>query len=484
LAGTAVSVWQAMKAREAAAEASQRAEESRQVVEYLAKDIFGTAARGKKDKKRGRSVTVGELLDGADATLGERFGGQPLVEASVRMALVDSYATLLDNGRAEQNAARAALIRERYLGPEHPETLAAHEQQAWMLTSASWDMERDLPRAKAAEPIARRVVVARRRVLGPAHPDTLLAQSHLAITVSVLGRDEEAEALASQAEGLAVGFLGPDHDTTLMSKCNLGVIIRRRGDLARAEALFRHCYESWERERGALDDNALFALHHLAYTVGLQGRAVEARALWLDTVNRYVQVYGLCHIQTSPHIGFLFSLLTEQHDYATIRDLFEGWIREIFSWPPEPDPYERYRRAVMLHYFALILATLPDSVPFDTVLAVRAAEDAVAVREGRDGWATLGAVLSRANQNERALQAIRTPTQRGDWDGGDDLHWFVGALIHARLGQAEQALSCYRRARGADLKRSSWGELVVCIRTDVEGRLGVAERPADVSARP
>jgi serine/threonine protein kinase len=483
--GTAVSLWQAARARGAAREASQRREESRQVVDYLAKDIFGGAARGKKGKKRSRSATVGELLDSADATLGERFREQPLVEASVRMALVDSYATLLDQGRAEQNAARAVQIRERYLGPDHPETLQALEQQAWILTCASWDLERDLPRARAAESIARRVLFALRRVRGPAHPDTLLAQSHLAITVSVLGRDDEAEALASQAEGLAAGFLGPDHDTTLMSQCFLGVITRRRGNLARAEALFRHCYQSWERDRGALDDNTLLALHHLAYTVGLQGRADEARPLWLETVNRSAQVYGLCHIQTSPHIGFLFSLLTEQHDYATIRDLCEGWLRELLAMPPEPDPYERSRCLFRLSTLVLTLATLPEPIPFDGELAVRAAEQAA--EQGNDTqdnhWTRLSLVHLRLGHVEQAQWAVRESMKRRR--GGDCFDSMAQALIHARRGELAGARTWFDRAtRENGRDNGPPGRGYEQVRDEVAALLSVKDLPAKAIAQP
>jgi hypothetical protein len=215
-----------------------------------------------------------------------------------------------------------------------------------------------------------------------------------------------------------------------------------------------------------------------------EGQLPEARRLYFDMVDRSVRLYGLSHIACSQPIRCLVGVLRQQRDDVAIHDLCGGWIRELLTWPPEPDPRERPGRAVRLLNCALTLATLPEPAPFDADLAIRAAEEAVALMEGRDGWATFGAVLSRANQNERALQAILTPTQRGDWDGGDDLHWFVRALIHARLGQAEQALSCYRRACGADSQRSSWVDLVQCIRTDVEGRLGVAEMPAEVPARP
>jgi serine/threonine protein kinase/tetratricopeptide (TPR) repeat protein len=478
LAGTAVSAWQAMRAREAAVEAGQRAEESRQVVDYLAKDVFGAAGPSKRGR---RSVTVGELFDRADATLGERFRRQPLVEASVRIALVGSYQELRDFGRAEQNAARAVQIRERYYGPQHPETLDALALQAEVFSSASWQ---DLRKARAAEPVARRVLAARRRVLGPAHPDTLATQTQLASTVSILGRHDEAEDLAAQAEELALRLLGPAHDHTLEARFVLGLIAQKQGNLARAEALLRQVAANRERLLGPLDPKTIYSVKGLAGLLREDGRFQEARQLYLDVVDRSVRMYGLSHIACSHPIGCLVGVLRQQRDHAAIRDLCGGWLREILTWPPEPDPYERSRRAVRLLNCALILATLPEPVPFDAALAVRAAEEAVALLEGRDGWATLGAVLSRANQNEEALQAIRTPTQRGDWDGGYDLHWFVRALIHARLGQAEQALSCYRRARGADLKRSGWDDLVQCIRTDVEGRLGVNDLPADAFARP
>src|SRR4051794_2488432 len=45
--GTVVSVWQAGQARKAATEARLRADESKQVIDYLAKDVFGVTVPGK-----------------------------------------------------------------------------------------------------------------------------------------------------------------------------------------------------------------------------------------------------------------------------------------------------------------------------------------------------------------------------------------------------------------------------------------------------
>jgi eukaryotic-like serine/threonine-protein kinase len=456
VAGMALSLWQAARARRSAIEARERADESKQVVEYLAKDVFGGAAVG---KQQSRSVTVGELLDRSDAKLSERFRRQPLVEASVRMALAESYETLMEVGRAEQNAARAVQIRERYLGPEHPITLEALGMQAWILCLAGWDRKEDLHKTQAAEPIARRVLASRRRVLGSIHPDTLLIHGRLALTVSNLGRQDEAEDLATRAEELAVRHLGPDHDSTLEVQHFLGLIAQRQGDLARAEALLRHVKESRERGHGALAHGTLSSLQDLAYTVRLEGRIDEARMLQLETVNRFAQAYGLCHIQTSPQIGDLLSLLKEQRNYFAIRDLCEGWLRDVLASPLELDKYELDRRSVRLQHLLLTLATLPEPVSFDAELAVRATEHAIAVHQGWYGWTILGALLYRPGEFEKALQALRTSIQQRDWKGGNDLHWYVMASIHARLGKWDQARACYGRGRAPETKRDSLSEI-------------------------
>ena len=62
------------RTKAALAEARKRAEESRQVVEYLVQDVFGAAAPG---GAYDRSMPVGKLFDRADAAVGERFRRSP-----------------------------------------------------------------------------------------------------------------------------------------------------------------------------------------------------------------------------------------------------------------------------------------------------------------------------------------------------------------------------------------------------------------------
>jgi serine/threonine protein kinase/tetratricopeptide (TPR) repeat protein len=493
VAGTAVSVWQAARAAQAASEAQQRADESRRVIEYLTKDIFGTVA-GKAGR---RSETVGELFDRADATLGERFRGQPLIEASVRMALADTYGNLGKQGRSEwvetvvQNATRAAQIREQYLGPEHPTTLEALAAQArsdldepWQRSNNTLEALAAQARSKGSEPIARRVLAVRRRVLGPAHPDTLSAQTMLATYVEGLNRREEAEELVTEVEALAVRFLGPEHDVTLEARRLLAQVAQRRGNLERAEALFRHVAAVWDRLHGPLDSRTTRALDNLAEALQKEGKLQEARRLYSELVDRTVRVNGLSHMRTSGPMYAFLAVLRQQGDYAAIRDRCEHWIRELLAIPPEVDQYERERHYLRLSLLALTLTTLPRPIPFDGELAVRAAERGA--EQGSDtrdnNWTRLSLVHLRLGHTERAEWALKESMRRGKDDCFDSV---VQALIHARRGELDKARAWFdRAARENGRNNAGTGRGYEEVRDEVAALLGTNELPADVFARP
>ena len=60
--------------------------------------------------------------------------------------------------------ARALAIREKVLGPEHPETATSLNNRAGLL--------RDKGDYAVAEPLLRRALAIKEKALGPEHPDT------------------------------------------------------------------------------------------------------------------------------------------------------------------------------------------------------------------------------------------------------------------------------------------------------------------------
>ena len=121
IAGTAVSVWQALRAKKAEADSGRHAEETQLVVDYMIYDVFGSAA---PEKAHGRTVTVHDLITATQANIPSRFGQRPLVEAAFREALGRSYEALGRYREAQREFRHSAGLRAAHLGLEHPDTLA------------------------------------------------------------------------------------------------------------------------------------------------------------------------------------------------------------------------------------------------------------------------------------------------------------------------------------------------------------------------
>jgi hypothetical protein len=114
-----------------------------------------------------------------------------------------------------EHARWAVAYRERILGDDHPDTLAARHDLA--------DTYRVMGPQWRGEAIAHfeRLLADRERALGPDHPDTLTTWNFLAATYESAGRLGEAVALY---ERVLAGFervLGPDASRTLLARDNL-----------------------------------------------------------------------------------------------------------------------------------------------------------------------------------------------------------------------------------------------------------------------
>src|SRR4029453_18972166 len=64
----------------------------------------------------------------------------------------------------------------------------------------------------------------RKQVLGPDHVDTLSSQNSLGVTLTALGRYEEATPLLEEALRLRTSKLGPEDPLTLSSMLNLAQV--------------------------------------------------------------------------------------------------------------------------------------------------------------------------------------------------------------------------------------------------------------------
>ena len=101
-----------------------------------------------------------------------------------------------DNG-AEPLLKRGLAIREKALGPEHPNTAQSLNNLA-----ALYDRQ---GRYEEAEPLYQRALAIREKALGPEHPNTATSLNNLVAFYRSLGRGDEAARLEARAKGSGAG---------------------------------------------------------------------------------------------------------------------------------------------------------------------------------------------------------------------------------------------------------------------------------------
>jgi serine/threonine protein kinase/tetratricopeptide (TPR) repeat protein len=441
IAGTAVSVWQARKARQAAAAAAARADETQQIVDYLFKDVFGAASPERWQKSR--PMTVSELLAQAEATISERFRGKPLVEARCRAALADLY-FLIDAKKAEAHAARAVELFSEVLGFDHPDTLKAREVQIYVM-GLFWAN----PGVQEKRvPLIRSLLADRRRVLGATHPDTIAAMSTLADGLAILHEFAEAEVLAATAQADGERFLGPLHPVTLLALRNHAVVASLQGQDARAEALIRRATDGYAQAGLMLDPAALLAHGDCIAILRREGKIVEAIPVAERALDAATSLWGENGIRTEWAFGRLVGLYRDSGNQVAYRDFVQNTLRQELATPRDASPDSGRKRSARLAYSALRLVTLPEGIPFDRNLALSGAQEAVAQHgDWDDPYTILAVVYYRFGQLDDAMKAIQASTARPRWKGGDDFDWLVLALIHARRGEMDEARQWYNKAR-------------------------------------
>ena len=81
------------------------------------------AFRSPDPERDGRTITVAEVLDRAVHEVHDKISDQPLVKARLLHALGESYGGLGLYREAEKLCQESLEIRQRVLGPTHPDTL-------------------------------------------------------------------------------------------------------------------------------------------------------------------------------------------------------------------------------------------------------------------------------------------------------------------------------------------------------------------------
>lgn len=277
-AGATVSAMGFLRARQAQAKAEA-------VNQYLT-DMLGAA----NPLVLGKDVRVVDTLDAAVEGLATRFENQPEVRAAVAHALGVTYSSLGVDARAEPLLQTALTLRERHLGPFHPDTLASMTQLGHVLAN--------LDRLESAERLCTRALEDANTHLGPDHGVTFRARRNLARLRALQARFDEAATLYRESLQQARRQLGPKHLETRLIMGDLAQVDGQQGKIQDAERLCRQVLAL--DEQVADKDDPLIGLH--AYYLGSilvgQGKYREAEQNLRRALALHEREFGADHPET------------------------------------------------------------------------------------------------------------------------------------------------------------------------------------------
>jgi CHAT domain-containing protein/TolA-binding protein len=243
-------------------------------------------------------------------------------------------AFLFDKGDyvgAEPLHRRALAIREKVLGPEHPDTATSLNNLAEVLLR-----KRDYD---AAEPLFRRALAIREKVLGADRTETAVSMNDLGFLLANKHEAAEAETLYRRALAIQEKVLGPENPMVAAVATNLALLLATKKDYAEAEVLYRRVLAIQEKVLGPEHPGTAVALTALGAFLFDKGDYVGAEPLHRRALAIREKALGNEHPDTATSRNNLGEVLLRKRDYDAAESLFRDVlaIRERVLGPENPD---------------------------------------------------------------------------------------------------------------------------------------------------
>jgi serine/threonine protein kinase len=262
---------------------------------------------------RGNSVTAREILDNASKEIDTGLAKDPETRAQMMYVMGSVYEKLGLYPRAHALEKQSMEIRERELGPGHPDTLESANGFADVLV--------DEGRYPEAEKLDRETVDTRRRVLGLESPETLRSMNALAHVLREESQFPEAETLERETLDIRRRILGPEHPDTLSSMSALAMTLQYESRYPEAEKLDRETLDLQRRVLGLESPDTLSSMNNLANVLFQERKYPEAEQLQRETLAIQRRVLGPESPDTLASMNNLANVLDQDGRYADAENL-------------------------------------------------------------------------------------------------------------------------------------------------------------------
>jgi eukaryotic-like serine/threonine-protein kinase len=273
--------------------AENEAEISKAVKEFLNKDVLAQASvdnQAVPGTKPDPNITVRTALDRAAAVIGEKFKGQPLVEASIRLTIGETYQQLGLFKEALPQLRLAHELRRRVLGDDDPETLMSLCSIGRLLLGDD--------KCAEAEPLLLQAMHGLKRTRGTRRTETLEAMNAVAQLYRSQDKLTDAEELLVDiVEGFHV--TGNDQLPAATSALNdLGMIYLDEKKLEQSEQILTRVVDISRKNQGVDHTATLTAMGNLALVYGSQRKHEQAQKILEQVLERQRKLLGSKHPTT------------------------------------------------------------------------------------------------------------------------------------------------------------------------------------------
>ncbi len=284
--------------------------ETQAVLDFVEKRVFAAARPEGQDGGLGSDVKLRDAVLAALPSMESVFLDQPLVEARLRATIGTSLRYLGESSIAEQVYQRAVLLRERELGPDHPETLAAKHGLAICYM--------DLGSEDLAISLFQDTLERRRRTLGARHHDTLQTMGNLATMYQRMGRYSEALDVLEETVRLMASTLGSEHPDTLRGMTNLAFIYNNQGRFAEARELAEEALDLKRHRLGTGHPDTIACLFVLARSLGELGQIEAGFRLAEEGLTAAREKFGEIHPGTLVAVFQFADFMLVHGDYDEV----------------------------------------------------------------------------------------------------------------------------------------------------------------------
>lgn len=318
IVGTSRGLWHARRAEQQAMverDAARHAEAEAQAVTSFMQEILAAA----NPYRKGRNVTVVELLAEAEQRIPSEFADRPAVEAGVRFAIARTYAGMWHWPSVTPHLVRAIELQRRR------EADAANLAASLSLLGRSLTFARD-PRSVEVETEA---LAIRRRLFGELHP--LVAESTGNLGYALWAgvhpsRWADAEENYRSALAMYERLSVHDHPDVARFTFSLGVMLTIVERHAEAESLFREALAIYRRLPVTEDRYRIECLNHYAGLLVDLRRFDDAEAVLRESIER--TPIGIAGAASTYAHWTLANVRRSRGDYAEAERLYRDILRD------------------------------------------------------------------------------------------------------------------------------------------------------------